>query len=115
MTELVLQIQSGNVALPAKLRNRYKLEEGDALTLLDLGGAFILSPKKTVVSELASKLEKIRKTAGLSLADLREGLDEQRRIYAKQKYGINPPASPNPKASYRRRRPGRGRVLHDRS
>jgi bifunctional DNA-binding transcriptional regulator/antitoxin component of YhaV-PrlF toxin-antitoxin module len=40
MNETVLQIQDGTVTLPAKLRARYKLAEGDSLTLLDLGGVF---------------------------------------------------------------------------
>ena len=79
MGEMVLQIQDGTVSLPAKLRAQYKLGEGDSLTLIDLGGVFILSPEKTVVSKLAADLEQKRKAAGLTIADLLEGLDEQRQ------------------------------------
>jgi bifunctional DNA-binding transcriptional regulator/antitoxin component of YhaV-PrlF toxin-antitoxin module len=88
MNEIILQIQDGTVPLPAKLRARYQLEEGDALTLLDLGGAFILSPKTALVPKLASELEQQRKAAGLSPTDLQEGLDEQRQAYAQTQYGI---------------------------
>jgi bifunctional DNA-binding transcriptional regulator/antitoxin component of YhaV-PrlF toxin-antitoxin module len=114
MNETVLQIQDGTVTLPAKLRARYKLAEGDSLTLLDLGGVFVLSPGKTLVSKLAAELERKRKAAGLSIADLLEGLDEQRRTYANEKYGIVSPARSNSQGSFRRRRSRRERVPHDR-
>lgn len=114
MNDVLLQIENGTVTLPARLRARYKLEEGDALALVDVGGVFILSPTKSVIPELARSLEQKRRAAGLSVADLLEGLDEQRRIYARENYGIASPAPSGSKSSYRRRRARRGRVLHDR-
>lgn len=114
MSETILQVQDGSVSLPAKLRARYKLDEGDTLTLVDLGGVFILSPEKTLVPKLGAKLEQQREAAGLTIADLLEGLDEQRRTYAKEKYGIASPDRSDSKSTYRRRRPRRGRVLNDR-
>ena len=106
-----LRIQDGTIDLPARLRARYKLAEGDAVTLVDLGGVFVLSPKVGTVSKLAKDLEKMRQEAELSMTDLLEGLNEQRRIYAAEKYGIDSTRQ----TAYRRGRSGGGRVLHDRS
>ena len=114
MNGTVLQIQNGAVALPSRLRARYKLDEGAALMLVDLGGVFVLSPTEALIPRLASELEQKRKAAGLSMADLLEGLDEQRRSYAKEKYGItaSTPAYSSPARGRRRAR--RGRILNER-
>ena len=72
-------IQTGAVALPAKIRSRYKLEEGDVLTLIDIDGGLLLFPKRSVVSALAKEIEKQREEEGVTLDELLEGLDEQRR------------------------------------
>lgn len=71
--------QRGTVTLPAELRERYRLEPGEVLTLLDLGGVFVLAPKVSVVAKLAREIETMSQEAGLSLEDLLEGLSEERR------------------------------------
>ena len=77
--------QRGTLTLPAKLRAKYNLSEGDVLTLIDLEGAFFLSPKVSVVPKLAAEIERLREEAGLSVEDLLEGLDEQRRHYYEER------------------------------
>lgn len=77
----------GTVTLPAKLRKRYGLDAGDLLTVLDLGGVFVLSPEVSVVSKIAREIERLREEEGLSLEELLEGLDEQRRRLYQERYG----------------------------
>jgi AbrB family looped-hinge helix DNA binding protein len=77
----------GIVTLPAQLRKRYGLEAGDMLTVLDLGGVFVLSPGVSIVSKLAREIEQLREEAGLSLEELVDGLDEQRRRLYQERYG----------------------------
>ena len=79
--------QRGTITLPAKLRAKYSLDEGDVLTLVDLEEAFFLSPKVSVVPKLAAEIERLREDAGLSVEDLLEGLDEQRRRYYEERCG----------------------------
>ena len=62
--------QRGNLTLPAKLRAKYRLDNGDILTLLDLEGSILLSPKIPVVGKLAAEIERQRKAAGFELEDL---------------------------------------------
>jgi bifunctional DNA-binding transcriptional regulator/antitoxin component of YhaV-PrlF toxin-antitoxin module len=46
--------------LPKSLRDKYDLGEGDALYLVDAGGAFVLTPMKPMVPSLSQKIEEIR-------------------------------------------------------
>lgn len=77
----------GNITLPADLRKKYQLEEGELLSLLDLEGIFILAPKTPLVPKLVGEIERLREEAGLSVEDLLEGLDDQRRKLYEESYG----------------------------
>ncbi len=84
-----LQIgKRGTVTLPASLRKRYNLDAGDALTVVDLGGVFVLSPEVSVVSKIAQEVKLLRDSAGVTLDDLLEGLDEERRAFYAERYGM---------------------------
>lgn len=71
----------GTVTLPARIRERYDLADGDPLTLVDLDGAILLSPRLSVADKLSAEIEYLRTRAGLSLEELLEGLREQRAQY----------------------------------
>lgn len=62
--------QRGTITLPAKLRAKYRLDDGDSLTVLDLEGGILLSPKIPIVPKLAGEIERLRKAAGLTVEDL---------------------------------------------
>jgi len=82
MTSRTVQIRGrGTLTLPVKIRERYDLAEGDALTLLDLDGAILLSPRVSTVDKLSAEIEYLRTEAGLSLDELLGGLREQRARY----------------------------------
>lgn len=71
----------GTVTLPARIRERYDLANGDPLTLVDLDGAILLTPRPSVVDKLSAEIEYLRTRAGLSLDDLLDGLRAQRAHY----------------------------------
>jgi len=80
MDSKVIQIRSrGNLTLPARLRERYALEDGDPVTVVDLDGVILLAPKTGIVPKLAAELERLREGAGLSLDGLLAGLPEKRK------------------------------------
>ena len=60
----------GTLTLPANVRERYGIDEGDPLTLVDLDGLLVLTPKVLVVPKLAAEMERLRTKAKLSLRDL---------------------------------------------
>lgn len=71
----------GTLTLPAAIRARYDLSDGDPLTLIDLDGAILLSPKLSVADKLSAEIEYLRTGAGISLDELLDGLREQRARY----------------------------------
>ena len=86
--DTVIQVRSrGVITLPADLREKYGIENGDIFRLVDLDGVFVLTPMVPMVPELAREIEQARLEAGLSIEDLLQGLREQRQRYGLEKYG----------------------------
>jgi bifunctional DNA-binding transcriptional regulator/antitoxin component of YhaV-PrlF toxin-antitoxin module len=71
--------QRGTLTLPAKLRAKYRLDDGDSLTVLDLDGSILLSPKVPIVPKLAAEIERLRKAAGLEVKDLLTSASSRRK------------------------------------
>lgn len=71
MTTTTIQVRGrGTLTLPASLREKYRLGEGDPLTVVDLDGAVLLSPRVLVVPRLAAEMERLRRARKLALKDL---------------------------------------------
>lgn len=86
--DITIQVRNrGVITLPADLREKYGIENGDLYRLVDLDGVFVLTPLVPLVPELANEIEKIRLETGLSVEELLQGLREQRERYYQEKYG----------------------------
>lgn len=71
MSTKTIQIrQRGTLTIPREIRDKYGLAEGDPLTIVDLDGAILLTPKLLVVPRIAEELTKLRRSRRLSLRDL---------------------------------------------
>jgi bifunctional DNA-binding transcriptional regulator/antitoxin component of YhaV-PrlF toxin-antitoxin module len=79
--------ERGVVTLPAELREKYKIENGQIFNLVDLDGIFVFVPMVPIVPELANEIERLRLEAGLSMEELLVSLREQREKYSTEKYG----------------------------
>lgn len=71
----------GTVTLPAELREKYDIREGDTYSVVDLDGIFVLTPMVPMVPELAREIERARLEAGLSTEELLRTLREERERY----------------------------------
>jgi len=71
----------GTITLPVTLREKYRLEEGDPITLVDLGEGVFLSPKRSLLPKLAQEIERLREKHGVSTEELIEGVAEHRAKY----------------------------------
>ena len=72
--------RKGTITIPAKLRKEYKLEEGQTLTIIDLGkGTILLTPKVSQVDKLANQIAEKFKDEGITLEDLLQALNELRK------------------------------------
>jgi AbrB family looped-hinge helix DNA binding protein len=83
-----LQIRTkGSLTIPADLRRKYGLSEGDVLTLVDLGdGTFVLYPGVTVLDRLGDRVAQMMAEEKIQLEDVLEALDEERERYYQDRY-----------------------------
>lgn len=83
----ILLRQKGVLTLPAELRQKYGLSEGDAFTLIDMGeGVFVIAPYASRVDQLADEIAQAMKEDNVSLDDLLTALDEERERYYQAHY-----------------------------
>ena len=79
-------VRRGIITLPKELREQNNIEEGDMLTLIDLGdGVVVMSPQRSRVDEIANKLAKEWQDSGESLESMLSTLREVRAVYDTKK------------------------------
>ena len=79
-------VRRGIITLPKELRDLNHIEEGDMLTLIDLGeGVVVMSPQRSRVDEIANKLAKEWQDSGESLESMLTTLREVRAEYEPNK------------------------------
>jgi AbrB family looped-hinge helix DNA binding protein len=79
-------VRRGIITLPKELREHNNIEEGDTLTLIDLGeGVFVISPRRSRVDEIADKLAREWQDTGESLESMLSTLREVRAEYDDKK------------------------------
>jgi len=83
--------QKGVLTLPIELRRRYHIDEGDVLTLVELGeGAFMLIPLVSEVARLGDQAAQALAESGADVDDLLQALDDERRAYYAGQYAPRP-------------------------
>jgi AbrB family looped-hinge helix DNA binding protein len=79
-------VRRGVITLPKELRAHNKIEEGDMLTLLDLGDGFVvISPRRSKIDEIANKLAREWQESGETLETMLITLREVRAEYDTKK------------------------------
>ncbi len=75
--------QRGVLVLPKALREAYHLEPGDSLTLLDLGGVFVINPRLSEIDAIADRITQALLDKGETLESMLQTLREEREKYAR--------------------------------
>jgi bifunctional DNA-binding transcriptional regulator/antitoxin component of YhaV-PrlF toxin-antitoxin module len=77
--------KNGTITLPAALRRRYDLKQGDVSTLVDLGdGSFLLHPGISHVARFGDQVAQMMTEEGVSLEGMMEALDQERERYYRE-------------------------------
>ena len=76
--------QRGVLTLPKSIRDSYKLKPGDVMTVIDLGGAFVISPHRSQVDRMAEEISAALAERGESLESMLTALREEREKYGQQ-------------------------------
>lgn len=88
MSAITIQVRKkGTITLPRELRRRYHLDEGDVLTVIDLGeGSMLLTPGVSQVAALGDKVGRLLADARVTVDELLEALDQEREAYYQERY-----------------------------
>jgi bifunctional DNA-binding transcriptional regulator/antitoxin component of YhaV-PrlF toxin-antitoxin module len=79
MDSITLQMaKRGVITIPRSLRESYGMQPGDTFTLLDLGGVFVLSPRRSEIDALAERISAQWTEDGETLETMLQGLREER-------------------------------------
>ena len=79
-------VRRGIITLPKELREHNNIEEGDTLTLIDLGDSVVvMSLRRSRVDEIANKLAREWQDSGESLESMLTTLREVRAEYDTKK------------------------------
>ena len=77
----------GTVTLPIELRRKYGLDEGDFITLIELGdGSLLLTPIMTRVDRLGDRVGRAMAEEEIALDEILDTLDEERERYYQEQY-----------------------------
>ncbi len=79
-------VRRGAITLPKELREQNNIEEGDTLTLFDLGdGVVVMSPRRSQVDDISDKLANEWKDRGESLESMLNTVRKVRGGYGSKK------------------------------
>lgn len=84
----------GQITIPQIVRDDLDVGEGDFLTLVKVGDILLLLPKQPEAIELTRKFTQLMNEAGVTLADLLQGLEEERAAIWEERYGQCAASSP---------------------
>jgi bifunctional DNA-binding transcriptional regulator/antitoxin component of YhaV-PrlF toxin-antitoxin module len=84
-TSTTLQLaQRGLITLPKSLRDEYGLNPGDSLTLIDIGGVFVLSPYPSQIDQITARISERLSERGETLESMLATLREVREEYGRE-------------------------------
>jgi bifunctional DNA-binding transcriptional regulator/antitoxin component of YhaV-PrlF toxin-antitoxin module len=89
MTATVQIRSKGTITLPVALRQKYQLEDGKTLSIIDLGeGKILLTAKASQLNKISARIEKKLKEDNVKFDDILGQLDEERKNYNREHYPV---------------------------
>jgi AbrB family looped-hinge helix DNA binding protein len=77
----------GQLTIPKEVREKGALYDGEAVTIIPIGDSILVTPKKLGLEEARRAIGKIMKNSGVTLDDLLEGLEVERKKLFEETYG----------------------------
>lgn len=77
----------GQLTIPKKIREMSHLEEGQVVSIIPVGDALIVTPKRLELDEARREIRKVLKASNVTIEELIEGLKEEREDLYKETYG----------------------------
>ena len=77
----------GQLTIPKKIREMSHLEEGQVVSIIPVGDALIVTPKRLELDEAQREIRKVLKAANMTVEELLEALKEEREGLYQETYG----------------------------
>ena len=77
----------GQLTIPKQLRKLSHLEEGQMVSIIPVGDAVLIAPRRIELEEARRQVRRILRESGLSPEDILAGLAEERETLYKEVYG----------------------------
>ena len=77
----------GQLTIPKKVRQQGHLEEGQVVSIIPVGDAVIITPRRLALDEARNEFKKLLRASGCSVEDLLAGLKEERQELYRETYG----------------------------
>jgi AbrB family looped-hinge helix DNA binding protein len=79
--------ERGQLTIPKKVREKGALYEGETVSIIPVGNSILVTPQKLGLEEARREIRKIMKDSGVTLEDLLEGLEQERKRLSEETYG----------------------------
>jgi len=77
----------GQLTIPKKVREKRALYDGEAVSIIPIGDSILVTPRKLELDEARLQLGRIMKASGLTIEELIEGGQDERRALFEETYG----------------------------
>ena len=77
----------GQLTIPKKLRKLSHLEEGQMVSIIPVGDAVLVAPRRIELEEARRQVRRLLRESGLSPEDILAGLADERETLYKEVYG----------------------------
>jgi AbrB family looped-hinge helix DNA binding protein len=81
--------QRGQMTLPQQLRKSLAIEDGDTLTVVQIGDTIVLAPRPLRIPGLIDRMADMLDEGGITLADLLSDLPRIREEIYRERYRID--------------------------
>jgi AbrB family looped-hinge helix DNA binding protein len=87
--------ENGQITLPAAIRKRLGLEEGDLVVVSETPDGVLITSREALVSQALDRIGEILRAEGLTLEELIASGRDERDALVRELYGIEPAAHPD--------------------
>jgi AbrB family looped-hinge helix DNA binding protein len=78
--------ERGQITLPQPVRDNLAVDTGDTLNLVQIDDIVLLSPRQALIPKLSQEFAVLMQEEGVSLAELLQGLEEERKLIWQERY-----------------------------
>jgi AbrB family looped-hinge helix DNA binding protein len=79
--------ERGQLTIPKEVREKGALYDGEAVTIIPIGDSILVTPKRLGLDEARREIRRIMKASGVTMEELIEGLEEERKRLYQETYG----------------------------